>query len=84
METGDKVLVLLLAKVACCVGLTLAATGSLGSLGVWLLDGAGRWLLGAALVGLIVAVVFRSSQRTEAGSLAEGAPREPKRLEPQR
>jgi hypothetical protein len=84
METGGKVLVLLLAKVACCVGLTLAATGALGSLGVWLLDGAGRWLLGAALVGLIVAVVFRSSKRTAVGSLAEGAPREPKRLEPQR
>jgi len=85
METGDKVLVLLLAKLACCVGLTLAATGALGGLGVWLLDGAGRWLLGAALVGLIVAVVLRSSKRTEAGSLAKGrAQREPKRLEPQR
>ena len=84
METGDKVLVLLLAKMACCVGLTLAATGALGSLGVWLLDGAGRWLLGAALVGLTLAVVFRSSKRTAVGSLAEGAPREPKRLEPQR
>ena len=45
METGDKVLVLLLAKVACCVGLTLAATGALGGVGVWLLDGAadGCW-----------------------------------------
>ena len=42
METGDKVLVLLLAKVACCVGLTLAATGALGGLGVWLLAG-GCW-----------------------------------------
>jgi len=84
METGDKVLVLLLAKVACCVGLTLAATGALGGLGVWLLDGAGRWLLGAALIGLIVVVVLKTSQRAAAGSLAEGAQREPKRLEPQR
>ena len=83
MEAGDKVLVLLLAKAACCVGLTLAATGALGGLGIWLLNGAGRWL-GAASVGLIVAVVLKTSQRTEAGSLAEGAQREPKRLEPQR
>jgi hypothetical protein len=81
METGDKVLVLLLAKVACCVGLTLAATGALGGLGVWLLDGAGRWLLGAALIGLIV-VVVGSSKRTEGRLLAEGRTyREPKRLE---
>ncbi|MGH6894945.1 MAG: hypothetical protein ACREJ5_00120 [Geminicoccaceae bacterium] len=82
MATGDKVLVLLLAKVACCVGLTLAATGALGGLGVWLLDGAGRWLLGAALIGLIVVVVVGSSKRTEGRLLAEGrAHREPKRLE---
>ena len=85
METGDKVLVLLLSKVACCVGLTLAATGALGGLGVWLLDGAGRWLLGTVLIGLIVAVVLRGSKRTAADSLAQGlAHGEPKRPEPQR
>lgn len=85
METSDKVLVLLLAKVACCVGLMLAATGVLGGLGIGLLDGAGRWLLGAALIGLIVAVVLRSSKRAEASSLAEvRAHREPKRLHSQR
>jgi hypothetical protein len=85
METGDKVLALLLAKVACCVGRTLAATGALGGLGVWLLDGAGRWLLGAALIGLILAVVLRGSKRAAATSLAQDpAHREPKRLEPQR
>jgi uncharacterized membrane protein len=83
METGDKVLVLLLAKVACCVGLTLAATGALGGFGVWLLDGAGRRLLGAALIGLIVAVVVRRSKRTEVGSLVgDPAHREPRRLKP--
>ena len=82
METGDKVLVLLLAKVACCVGLTLAATGALGGLGVWLLDGAGRWLLGAALIGLIVVAVVGSSKRMEGRLLAKGRTyREPKRLE---
>jgi hypothetical protein len=58
MATGDKVLVLLLAKLACCVGLGLAATGMLGALGVWLLDGAGRWLIGGALVALIAWIVL--------------------------
>jgi hypothetical protein len=60
METGDKVLVPLLAKFACCFGLALAATGALGGLGAWLLDGAGRWLVGAALVVLMAAIVLRS------------------------
>ena len=64
METGDKVLVLLLAKIACCFGLAPAATGALGGLGVWLLDGASRWLLGAALIALIAAIVLGGSRRT--------------------
>jgi hypothetical protein len=44
METSDQVLVLLLAKVACCVGLTLAATGVLGGLsGCWTVLAGGCW-----------------------------------------
>jgi hypothetical protein len=71
MATGDKVLVLLLAKLACCVGLGLAATGMLGALGVWLLDGAGRWLIGGALAALIAWIVLvrqgRPAPRRRAG-----------------
>lgn len=66
MATGDKILVLLLAKIACCVGLALAAAGMLGGVGVWFLEGAGRWLLGAALITLIAAVLFRAAKRSSA------------------
>jgi len=82
METGDKVLVLLAAKVACCLGLTLAATGALGGVGMWLLDDAGRWIVGAALIALIAAIVLwprRTGTATQARADAA-----PKRLEPQR
>jgi hypothetical protein len=82
MATGDKVLVLLLAKLACCVGLGLAATGMLGALGVWLLDGAGRWLIGGALPALIAWIVLvrqgRPAPRRPAGlpgTSAGGLPR---------
>lgn len=75
MENGDKVLLVLLAKVACCFGLALAATGALGGLGVWLLDGAGRWLMGGALIALIAWLVLtrqgRAAVTREAGGQFE-------------
>ena len=85
METGDKVLMLLLAKVACCVGLALAATGALSGLGVWLLEGPGRWLLGAALIALIAAIILRGSGSIGTDPLAERREQAaPRRLEHER
>ena len=72
METGDKVLVLLLPKDACCFGLALAATGALGGLGVRLLDGTSRWLLTLALIAVIV---LGPSGRTATDALSESARR---------
>lgn len=63
MTTGDKVLALLGAKAVCCGLLVLAATGALGGIGVWLTDGAGRWLMGGAILVAIVAIVFRRRYR---------------------
>lgn len=85
METGDKVPVPLLAKAACCFGLALAATGALGGLSVWLLDGASRWLLALALIALIAVIILRPSGRTAADALSEsGEQGAPRRLEQQR
>jgi len=72
METGDKVLVLLLAKVACCVGLALAAAGLLGGVGAWLLDGSGRWLVGGALIALIAWIVLARSRPAPGTPPAQG------------
>jgi len=51
-RTGDKVLGILVAKVGCCLLLTLSATGSLGLVGAWVMDG-GALYLGLALVAAI-------------------------------
>jgi hypothetical protein len=72
METGDRVLLVLLAKVACCFGLALAATGALGGLGVWVLDGAGRWLMGGALIALIAAAIFGRPRRAASDAPSQG------------
>src|SRR5690606_17349866 len=65
MTTGDKVLALLGAKAVCCGLLVFAATGALGGLGVWLTDGAGRWLMGGAILVAIAAIVFRRRRRVQ-------------------
>jgi hypothetical protein len=78
LGTGDKILLLLLAKVVCCFGLALAATGALAGLGVWLLDGPGRWVMGAALIALIAAVVLGWPRRkaTQPSAGRSAAPRD--------
>jgi uncharacterized membrane protein len=63
METGDKVLVLLGAKLACCVLLTLAAVGVLGGVGMFLATGTGIWVLGVTVVALIFWAVFARRRR---------------------
>ncbi len=61
MQTGDKVLALLIAKLACCVLLVLAAAGALGGVLAWLTDGSGLWLVAAILV-LGIAITVRRSR----------------------
>ncbi len=60
MTTGDKVLALLAAKAICCVLLALAATGALGGAFAWFMDRSIGWILGAAVVLGIVAIIWRS------------------------
>ena len=62
METGDKVLALLGAKVICCVALVLAATGVPGGFGAWLIDGAGGWLVVGLIVAALVALMVGHRQ----------------------
>ncbi|MBI4273477.1 MAG: hypothetical protein HY659_02085 [Rhizobiales bacterium] len=63
MNTGDKVLALLGVKVICCGLLILAATGALGGVGAWLIDGSGRWLLAGAFVAAIAAIILGKRDR---------------------
>lgn len=63
METGDKVLAVLGAKIACCGLLVLAAAGLLGGLGAWLTEGPGRWLLGGTVLALIIWAVLSRRRR---------------------
>ncbi|MBI2977362.1 MAG: hypothetical protein HYY38_00680 [Rhodospirillales bacterium] len=63
METGDRVLILLGAKLACCVLLGLAAAGVLGGLGLFLTTGIGRWVVAGIVVALIAWVVFARRRR---------------------
>ena len=60
MNTGDKVLAILGAKALCCGLLVLASTGALGSVFGWFLDRSVGWIVAAALVVGIAAVVWRS------------------------
>jgi len=53
MGTGDRVLVVLGAKVACCALLVSAVAGVPGGLGAWLIEGSGRWVLGGTILALI-------------------------------
>ena len=62
MGTGDKVLALLAAKVACCVGITLAASGLFVGVGRWLMGGGFIYVALALIIG-IAAVVLRFSPR---------------------
>lgn len=62
------------AKVICCGGLVLAATGALSGLGAWLADGGYMWIGGIAgtlFVGL--ALRYRRRRWIDAGSAAKAA-----------
>jgi len=71
METGDRVLILLGAKIACCVLMALAAVGALGGLGLSLTDGLGRWLVAGVIAALIAWVVFARRRRPAANRSRE-------------
>ena len=74
METGDKVLILLGAKVACCGLLALAATGALGGLLGWLTDPSVLALLiGLFAVG-IISIVWRSGVGQHGGTSTPQTP----------
>lgn len=60
VTTGDKVLALLGAKAMCCGLLVLSATGTLGGAFAWFMDRSIGWVIGAALVLGIAAVIWRS------------------------
>lgn len=54
---------LLVAKVVCCGGLVLVATGALSGVGTWLLDGGLLWLAAGAVV-LIAGIALRLRRKT--------------------
>jgi hypothetical protein len=60
MHTGDKVLLLLIAKVACCGLLALAATGALGGVLTWLITGSTPLVILGLFGAAIIAIVWRS------------------------
>ncbi len=73
---------LLAAKIVCCGGLLLAATGALsfGGLAGWLLDGGIAWLAIAALAVALVHLWSRHRSRLLSAERRDGrtAPREPR------
>ncbi|MFQ5955650.1 MAG: hypothetical protein ACE5JZ_11365, partial [Kiloniellales bacterium] len=56
---GGGLGLLLLAKLVCCGGLVLVATGALSGLGAWLLEGGLTWLLLAAVLGIMGGFLLR-------------------------
>jgi len=67
MGTGDRVLVVLGAKVACCALLVSAVAGVPGGLGAWLIEGSGRWVLGGTILALIVWAACARRRRVAEG-----------------
>jgi hypothetical protein len=63
MQVGDHVLLILVAKLACCALLVLGAAGTLGGLSIWLFTGSGRWLLAGIIIALIAALLHRLGRR---------------------
>ena len=55
-----------LAMVACCVGLTLLATGALSGVGAWLFDGGLTWLVLATVLGAGAVYLWRRPKSVEA------------------
>ena len=49
----------LVAHVVCCGGIVLVATGAVGGLGTWLLNGGATWLLVAAVVAIAILALWR-------------------------
>jgi len=74
MEIGDHVLLILLAKAACCVLLALGTAGVLGGLGLWLFAGSGRWLIGGLFVVLIGVLLHRLGRHRPADVEANRRP----------
>lgn len=74
MQIGDHVLLILVAKLACCALLALGAAGALGGLSIWLFTGSGRWLLGGAIIALIAALLHRLGRRRPLDAKADRIP----------
>ena len=53
----------LVANVVCCGGIVLVATGAVGGLGTWLLDGGLTWLAVPALVAAAGLLLLRRRNR---------------------
>lgn len=73
-SSGPGLGTLIGAKVICCGGLVLAATGALSGLGAWLAGGGYKWIggiAGALLVGL--ALRYRRRRWIDVGSTANAA-----------
>ena len=56
---GGRMVGLLAAHVVCCGGIVLMATGAVGGLGTWLLDGGATWLAMPALVAAAGLLLLR-------------------------
>ena len=56
---GGRMVGLLAAHVVCCGGIVLIATGAVGGLGTWLLDGGATWLAMPALVAAAGLLLLR-------------------------
>lgn len=57
-DSGIALGSLIAAKIVCCGGLALAATGMLSGVGVWLTGSGYLWVGGAAAILLLVAVLL--------------------------
>lgn len=67
---------LIAAKVICCGGLVLVATGALSTFGSWLITGGYIWI-GAAAGAVVIGLLYRRPGRagTQYGANAVGHPR---------
>lgn len=77
--SGSGLAGLLLAKIACCGGLVLVATGAASGLGAWLLGDGLVWVAGALAALAVGALLIRRrakpSQASGLPAAASGTPR---------